>query len=60
MTEQFAAQVEAAAKALAWSTLTEHGRQTCDWLLDFSEAERSEYRATATIVLHAAQGVACL
>jgi hypothetical protein len=51
----FAKRVEAGAKALAWSKLSDRGRQTCDWLLDFSEAERAEFRATATIVLQAAQ-----
>lgn len=39
--------------ALAWAELTEHGRQTCDWLRDFSEAERRDYRAKAIIAMEA-------
>jgi hypothetical protein len=50
----FAKQVESGAKALAWSKLTDYGRQTCDWIRDFSDAERAQYRAKAIIVLQAA------
>jgi hypothetical protein len=45
--------IEVAAKALAWSQLTDLGRRTCDWLESFSEVERSEYRNQARIVLQA-------
>lgn len=51
------AQVEAGAKALAWSTLSEQGRQTCDWERDFSQEERTQFRSQATIVLDAAAEV---
>ena len=47
----FAKRVEAGAKALAWITLTDLGRNSCDWMHDFSEAERAAYRAKALAVV---------
>jgi hypothetical protein len=49
----FATQIEAGAKALGFRALTDLGRQTCDWIHDFSEVERAELRATTLIVLQA-------
>lgn len=43
--------VEAAARAIAWRTLTPHGRATCIWPSDFSDAECAEFRDTACAVL---------
>jgi hypothetical protein len=51
------ARIEAGAKALAWSELTDLGRRTCDWMNDFSEAERQKYRARAAIVLQAVEDI---
>lgn len=45
--------IEVAAKALAWSELSDHGRATCDWIKDFGARERQEYRVKAAIVLRA-------
>ena len=39
--------------ALAWTELTERGRRTADWLLDFSEAERRHYRSKVIAVMEA-------
>lgn len=47
--------VEAGARALAWATLTPYGRVACDWLQDFSEAERAAFRAQARCALTAAK-----
>ena len=45
--------IDTAAKALAWSELTDTGRLACRWEFDFSEEERRAYRARAIIVVEA-------
>lgn len=49
--------IDDGAKALAWSELTEYGRNNCDWKRDFSLEEHRSYRGKASAVLHAALDV---
>ena len=45
--------IEKTAKALAWMTLTEHGKETCKWETDFAESEKVLFRAQAKTVIAA-------
>lgn len=47
------ADVEAAARAMAWADLTAKGQAECDWQRDFSDAERDYWRHKATLALTA-------
>ncbi len=47
------AEIEAAAKAIAWRELTPLGRRQCKWLRDFGRKERAEYRGIARAALGA-------
>lgn len=39
------------AQAIAWSELTDHGRNVCDWQKSFSANERNQYRKAARYIM---------
>ena len=45
--------VEKVAQAIAWTTLTIKGKQTCKWPIDFSEAETDKFRVMANAAIEA-------